>query len=225
MLERAASEALGRTHREEPSVGRHGGPAGNARLTAALGVTLLVLFAVQGVTILDLHGLLTWHLIIGAVLVPVALAKTAVTGWRMVSYYRGNAAYREAGAPPMLLRVLAPGVVLTTLAVLGTGVAVVFMGSSSSRQGVLGTGISMLFLHKATFILWCGFTGLHLLGRLIPAWKILTGPAAHRVVAGRGGRVGLLLGVVATAALAGVLIVSVAPTWHGGFDHHIARTH
>src|SRR5436305_7930287 len=84
------AEALGRGHRADPVVGTSGGPAGNARLTAWTGALLFVLLAVEGVTILDLGGLLTWHLVVGILLIPPALVKTATTGWRIVRYYAGD---------------------------------------------------------------------------------------------------------------------------------------
>ena len=51
---------------------RTGGPAGNARLTAWTGLVLLVLFLVEGVTLLSLDSLVGVHILIGAALVPVA---------------------------------------------------------------------------------------------------------------------------------------------------------
>jgi hypothetical protein len=121
-------EALGRTARRDPIVGTTGGPAGNARLTAWTGVLLLVLFAAELLTLADLRGLISWHLVIGALLIPPALLKTATTGWRILRYYTGREPYRVAGPPPLLLRVLGPLVVAATLAVLGTGILLVVFG-------------------------------------------------------------------------------------------------
>ena len=57
---------------------------------------------------LSLHSMLSAHILIGAVLVPLVLLKTATTGWRILRYYVGSKAYRIAGPPPLLLRVLGP---------------------------------------------------------------------------------------------------------------------
>ena len=89
------AEATGRADRPDPRKPRTGGPAGNARLTAWTGLVLLVLLAVEGVTLIDVRGLITWHVVVGALLVPPALLKTATTGWRMVRYYAGNRDYRR----------------------------------------------------------------------------------------------------------------------------------
>ena len=98
--------ATGQAERHDPVRGRSGGPAGNALLTAWLGVALLVLLVAELVTLVDVRGLMDWHVVIGAVLIPPALAKTASTGWRIVRYYSGQRDYRLAGPPPLVLRVL-----------------------------------------------------------------------------------------------------------------------
>ena len=129
----ALETAIGRGHRTDPVLPRSGGPAGNASLTAWTGLVLLVLFLAELVTLLDVRGLISWHVALGALLVPPALLKTATTGWRIARYYAGSAAYRTAGPPPLALRLLGPLVVLSTLAVLGSGVALVLVGETSSR--------------------------------------------------------------------------------------------
>src|SRR6266581_6310590 len=122
-----ARQAAGRSHRRDEVVGASGGPAGNARLTAWTGLLLLVLFGAELVTLLDVRGWLDWHIVIGVLLIPPALVKTASTGWRIVRYYTGSRAYRDAGPPTLVLRVLGPLVVLFTLAVLGSGVALILV--------------------------------------------------------------------------------------------------
>src|SRR5947209_19688083 len=107
----------------ERAPARTGGVAGNARLTGAVAVALLVLLAAEGVTIPFIGQLLGPHMFIGLLLIPPVALKLASTGYRFARYYTGNETYVRKGPPPVLLRMLAPGVVLTTLAVFGTGVA------------------------------------------------------------------------------------------------------
>ena len=195
------------------------------RLTAWTGLLLLVLFLAELVTLLDVRGLISWHIAIGALLIPPALLKTATTGWRMVRYYLGERDYRAAGPPPTLLRLLGPLVVLSTLAVLGTGLALVFLGEQTSRQtlvSVLGQRVDALTLHQGSFAVWAVATGLHTLSRLLPA---------VRTVAQRAGRAGGLpgrrlrisvLGLVALlAAVSAFLVLSAGGDWRhgGGFEH------
>ena len=167
--------ALGRSHRADPVVPGTGGPAGNARLTAWTGLLLLVLFLAELVTLLDVRGLISWHLALGVALGPPALLKTTTTGWRIVRYYTGDRPYRQAGPPPVALRMLGPLVVGATLALLGTGLALVLLGETTSRRTlltVLGQRIDTITLHQAAFVVWAVVTGLHVLARLLPAWQL-----------------------------------------------------
>lgn len=222
------ASATGRAHREDPALPRTGGPAGNAQLTAWLGLLLLALSIAELVTLLDVTGLISWHIVIGVLLVPPALAKTASTGWRILRYYAGNRPYVTAGPPPLLLRVLGPLVVLTTLLVLGTGLALIALGPSqtfATLVTVLGQQISPLTLHQASFIGWAVATGLHVLARLLPAARLAVsaGSGALRP-AGVTRRGVALLATVAVGAIAAPAILGVAGAWSTGdlhrFHHH-----
>jgi hypothetical protein len=137
-------------HRAEPT----GGVAGNERLTAMTGAVLLVLFAAEGLTILRVHQLLTVHFFVGMLLIgPVAL-KCLSTGYRFARYYTGAAPYRRKGPPAPFMRLLGPLVMCTSLAVIGTGVALAVVGPGDHRW---------IFLHKASFVLWFGVMTIHVL--------------------------------------------------------------
>ena len=56
-------------------------------------------------------------------MIPPAVLKIASTGWRFVRYYAGAPAYRRKGPPPVLLRLLGPVVVILTVVLLASGVA------------------------------------------------------------------------------------------------------
>ena len=179
MASRAVTEVLataaGRSHRKDPALPRTGGPAGNAQLTAWIGLYLLPLFIAELLTLLSLRGLISWHIAIGILLIPPSLVKTTTTGWRIVCYYRGNSSYRKAGPPPLLLRLLGPLVIVSTLAILGTGITLLLLGPSASFTPFVtvdGQQISALTLHKASTIAWAAATGVHVLARLIPAARL-----------------------------------------------------
>jgi hypothetical protein len=140
------------------SVWTGGGSEGNERLTVLTGLVLILLFAALGITIVAIGRLLWLHLFLGMLLIgPVAL-KLASTGYRFMRYYTSNPAYRAKGPPLPLLRGLAPVVVCSTLAVFGTGVALLLLGPGS--RPVLGE------LHKLAFIAWILVTALHVLGHI-----------------------------------------------------------
>ncbi len=209
VVDDAVAAALGREHRPDPVLPATGGPAGNARLTAWAGMVLLVLLAAEGVTLLDIHGLITWHLVLGLLLVPPALLKTATTGWRMVRYYTGNAPYRAAGPPPLVLRVVGPLVVLTTLLLLGTGVALVLAGQTGSRRTLValaGQRADLVSMHQAVFAAWFAVMTVHVLGRTLPAWQVIT--ARRRRVPGPAwrGLAFLLTGALAAGCVGWVLL-------------------
>ncbi len=145
-----------------------GGSEGNERLTVWTGVILIVLLAVIGVTLLHLRTtLLSVHLFVGMLLIGPVLVKLASTGYRFVRYYTHNPRYRRRGPPPAYLRLIAPMVVLTTVIVFASGVALLLIGPSS--RGAL------LPIHKVSFIVWVAFTGVHVLGHLPEVQRTLLG--------------------------------------------------
>src|SRR2546423_1020509 len=92
-------------------------PTGNARLTGLAGAVLFVLLAAEGITILRVHSLLSAHIFIGMVLVPIVVLKIISTVYRFARYYTGDAGYIAKGAPLPVLRVAGPVVVVLTVAV------------------------------------------------------------------------------------------------------------
>jgi hypothetical protein len=133
------------------------GPEANTRLTAATALLLLVLLAAEGFTILAIGPLLSWHVFLGTVLVPPTLLKLGTTGYRFVRNYAGFPAYVRRGAPPALLRLLGPFVVVLTVVLFASGIAVLLL--PGSHRLLLG-------LHKASFVLWFGAMTVHVLGHL-----------------------------------------------------------
>jgi hypothetical protein len=126
-------------------------------LTSVTGLVLLPLLAVEGYTLLDVHGMITLHIFLGTLLVGPVLLKVATTFYRFARYYRGAPAYVRKGPPQIVLRVLGPVVTLTSLVVLGTGVGLIFMHSQ---------GGFLLFAHKASFVLWFGAMTVHVVGHV-----------------------------------------------------------
>jgi hypothetical protein len=158
---------------------------------------------------------------IGALLVPPALLKTASTGWRVVRYYAGAAPYLTAGPPPLVLRALGPLVVLSTLALLGSGVALVLLGETSSRRTLLSLGtwrVDWITLHQASFAVWAVATGLHVLGRLLTMVRLtVVRTRAVGTVPGGPWRLGVLGLAAAAAAVLAVILVGASDTWqHDG---------
>ena len=174
---------------------------GNEKLTAMTGAILLVGFAIEGFTILEIHRLLYWHFLLGLVLIGPVLLKIASTLYRFARYYAGSAPYVRKGPPAPVLRVLGPLVVLTSVAVLGTGVIL----------AVAGRGGPWLFLHKASFVLWFAVLTIHVLNyaprlpRMLGARSVYGG----RAVAVPGGPARWLLLLASLAVGVGVAAVTM----------------
>jgi hypothetical protein len=183
-----------------------GGVEGNERLTAMTGALLLALFAAEGVTILSMRQLLTLHFFLGMLLIGPVLLKTGSTVYRFARYYTGAYEYRRKGPPSLAMRILAPLVILSSLAVIGSGILLGYAGTNDKPW---------LTLHTVTFVVWFTVTFLHAttyLGRLpqllrgeLP--RQLCAQAAH-VLAGRTARWLLL----AASVLAGLVIAAL--TYH-----------
>ena len=157
--------------------------------------------------------------------IPPAVMKTASTGWRMASYYLGRRPYEEAGPPPLLMRLLGPLVVVSTLGLLATGVLLILLGEEQARRTsltVLGFRADWVTAHQGFFAVWCGAVGLHLLGRIVPALRatVLRGPGAERAVPGRWARVLWFAVMVVGAAALAVVLVHADSSWasHGFGD-------
>jgi len=199
----AMSTTAGRRHGRPHAVG--GGVEGNEQLTALTGTVLLVGFALEGMTLLALGRLLTLHMFLGVLLIGPVLLKIGSTGYRFVRYYAGSEGYVRKGPPAPIPRILGPVVILTSLAVLGTGVALALAGH--------GIG-PWLFLHKASFVLWFGAMTLHVLTYAWRVPRILLSAADGRARPGCGGTRLLLVALSLGGGLVlALLVMRLATGW------------
>lgn len=195
-------------HSETRLPPRMSGVVGNERITGQAALLLLLMLAAEGVTIVFIGQLLDAHIFIGLALIPPVLLKLASTGYRFAKYYLKSPAYRDRGAPNLILRATAPFTVILTALVLATGVALLIQGPPSSE---------LVFLHKVAFFGWLGFMGIHVLGHLLQVPRLAS--ADWRRVTPEAAIPGSTLRIVAlTAALGGGLVVgavglSVAGGW------------
>jgi hypothetical protein len=185
-----------------------GGSAGNEQLTAVVASVLLLLLAIEGATLLQLNLLLTVHAFIGMLLIPIVALKLASTGWRMLRFYRRGEEYIERGPPHVVLRMLvAPVIVLSTLVLLGTGVILLAQGQTH------GTVVG---LHKASFVVWAGATGVHVLAHILKLPRLL-----RARVPGIGLRVGLIAGAVLAGAVLATVTLPAADRLQDNASSHI----
>src|SRR5476649_1311849 len=112
----------GNEQRVAPVPGRGTNPDANARFTGSTAAILFVVLAAEGFTIVRIRPLLSLHVLLGMVLVPLVVLKIGSTTYRFVHYYLGTPAYRRRGPPPFVLRVVGPLLGALTAVLLASGI-------------------------------------------------------------------------------------------------------
>jgi hypothetical protein len=148
------------------------GVEANERLTGSTALVLLILLAIEGVTVLRVHSLLTVHIFVGMLLIPPVLVKMSSTTWRFARYYLGSPEYRHKGPPPVALRVIGPFVMVLTVVLFASGVLLLF-GPTAWRG-------HLLQLHQVSFIVWFAFMTIHVLGHVGDMTRLSTKDWARR---------------------------------------------
>jgi len=169
----------------------------NARLIGYASVVLLIPLGAEVITGIR-PGLLA-HALIGFLLVPLVLLKLGSTGYRFVRYYAGDPRYRAAGPPELVMRLLAPAVVVLTVALFATGVELWLFGFRFGDQ--------WLTWHKAVFVFWFLAMTFHVLAYLARAPELAVADSRDRL---RGALARRSL-VVASLVLGAVLVVAMLP--------------
>ena len=193
-----------------------GGTDGNQQLTTVVGALPIGLLAVIGLTLLRMHQLVWVHLFVGLALIGPVVVKLGSTGYRFVRYYARDPAYRRKGPPELILRLLGPGLVLATVAVLASGIVLMLDGPASPG--------SWLEIHKVSFIVWGVLIAVHVLGHLPAMAAALRDSdrrsSGRRTPGGLGRGLALAGGLVGGLLLATLLIPDFA-AWTGGraFQH------
>jgi hypothetical protein len=193
-------------------------PRGNERLTAAVGLLVIVPVLVEIATVLlGVHTFMSVHVFIGLALIPAVSLKLLSTGWRFARYYTRNSSYVEHGPPQIVMRLLAPLFVAATLVLFGSGVA---MGLLHGHALQIARR-----LHGPSSVVWLVLLGLHVLVYLRRALRRAAEdalPAKRRPVRGTPARVF----AVALAAACGVaLAAATVPAQHRWVDLHHDHGH
>jgi hypothetical protein len=182
------------------------GVDGNARMTAMLGLSLLIAFAVESITVIDVRQMFTWHVFVGLLIVPVVCFKLATTGFRFFHYYRGTAAYRRKGAPHPILRVTAPLMIVATVVLLGAGIAVLAVGPQHSD--------TWLTIHQGGAIAGAVLIGVHFLGHALETWRLTTAEIrAKPPVPRRSVRMIILAASIAIGLTVGIASLGWTSAW------------
>jgi len=194
-------------------------PDGNERLTAAIGVLLLIPIIVELATIvLGVHTFMSLHVFVGLALIPAVLLKLGSTGWRFARYYTRSRAYVEHGPPQLAMRLLAPLLVAATVVLFGSGVA---MGLLHGQALQLARR-----LHGPASVIWLLLIGVHVLvylRRAVRDYGRDLRPSAGPTVPGARGRSYVLAAALGLGLLAGAAAVPAQHRWINLHRHHDHR--
>jgi hypothetical protein len=191
------------------------GPPGNERLTSSVGLVLLVMLGIEALTALALSSYLPEHIFLGLLLIPPVTLKLTSTGWRFIRYYTNSRPYRLEGPPRLPLRLLAPLLILSTLTLFGSGVALIIHGHG---------GGPLLQLHAVSFAVWGVLIAIHILAYLTRMLPVGLADWRHgaTAVAGDRSRRAALIG----ALLAGVILaLATYPAQDSWLDHRHEHRH
>jgi hypothetical protein len=192
-------------------------PVGNERLTAVVGVLLVVPILVELATVLlGVHTFMSLHVFVGLALIPAVLLKLGSTGWRFVRYYSRSHAYVAHGPPQITMRVLAPLFVAATVVLFGSGVAMGILHGHPlqvARQ-----------LHGPASVIWLLLLGVHLLvylGQAVRSTVHDALPTARVPARGTMARLCALAGVLILGLVLGGATVPAQHRWVDlRRDHH-----
>ena len=191
-------------HLEHTDEEKHRGVIGNERLTALVSLVLLVLIIAELITSAFLRIWLPAHTVVGVLLAGPLLVKMGSTGWRFLRYYTRAPAYVRRGPPPLVLRVLSPVLLVTTLVMIGSGIGLVVTGPLQP----------FLLTHVFSALVWLPLIAVHSLAHLqqVPRsiasdWSTRQGSRFH---AGRGLRLGINLGALLFGVIGAWLLFPAA---------------
>jgi hypothetical protein len=174
------------------------GVLGNQRLTAINGAVLYLLILAVVVTVLNISEFLTAHYVVGLLLVPPVVLKLGSTGYRVFRYYTGNAAFRVAGPPPIVLRfITGPILVIATLMTLATGIELWLVGLR------FGTGWAVV--HTVSAVAMLVAVAVHLLSHT----RMSGAAVKDEVLGGRNRGISQRSLVLAALIFGGILAVAV----------------
>ena len=173
------------------------GVEANARLIGYASVALLIPLAADVITGIR-PGLLA-HALIGFLLVPLVLLKLGSVAYRFVRYYAGDPHYRAAGPPELVMRLIAPALVLLTVALFATGIELWLFGFRFGDQ--------WLTWHKAAFVLWFLAAMFHALAYVRRAPELVLADSHDRLL-GVGARRSVVIG---SLVLGAALVVAMLP--------------
>lgn len=173
----------------------------NKQMTAIAGTMLFILIIIELIITANLGGLISEHIFVGVLLTGPLVVKMCSTGYRFFRYYTKSPEFLKAGPPNLLLRLLAPFLVVTTILVFISGFGLVLGGQA--HRGLY------FKIHAASVALWLPLLAVHIYAyiRKIPSMVAnnINGKPQFKVP-GRKGRIGINLIILILSGIAAFII-------------------
>jgi hypothetical protein len=191
-----------------------------ARLLALLGSVLLVGLIVEGVTIVLIGQMIALHIVLGMILLPIMGYKIVVASYRFAMYYLGAPDFKHAGPPELILRVIGPLLVVTTVVVMVSGIVLVYARPDTP------TAAFWLNIHRDDFVVWFGLMAFHVLAYVRRAVGTssydLRYTRYHSLVGRQGRLISILLATIVGVLMAWAVFPAVGH-WASFFSVHPVR--
>ncbi|MFZ0128687.1 MAG: hypothetical protein WB808_11945 [Candidatus Dormiibacterota bacterium] len=175
---------------------------GNLILTSHAGLIILfalVLLYLSGLAFTPLRPV---HFALGFALIPILAVKLASTSWRAISYYLRRGAYRAAGPPWVLPRLIAAP--LAVAAVLATVSGVVLWSQGTDHGAWAGVHTDSVI---ALGVIVLVHLAVYLRKALRASAKSLTATAINRPER-------VIVWALLAALVAGAIATGLEPTWN-----------
>jgi hypothetical protein len=201
------------------NVEQHVTVVGNERMIALTGTVLLVLILAEIVIAANIHALMPVHIFVGVLLTFPLLVKIGSTGYRFLSYYTGSSAFVQKGPPHLVMRLLAPLLLIASLSLVTSGITLALLSPTNALS------VWVLRLHALSVICWLPLVALHVGAYIWQVPRLLIADwrkRATRLVPGRGWRYGINSVALLAGASAAVLFLPHAASWVA-WEPHIAR--
>lgn len=187
----------------------------NERLTALAGGILFVLFLIDMVVTANLRQSILVHIFIGTLLAgPLAVKMTSV-GYRFFRYYAKSPAFVEKGPPNIWLRLLAPFLIVLTLTLFLSGLALVLVGPSHAEVFRL--------IHAGSAALWLPLIVVHVYAHIRQVPKSLRQEWSQRSrsqLTDRVKRLRINIIALVAGAIAAVALMPISARWVNGPIEH-----
>jgi hypothetical protein len=185
----------------------------NKRITAIAGTVLFVLIIAELVITANLDGLRSEHIFVGVLLAGPLVVKICSTGYRFFRYYTKSPEFVRSGPPNILLRVLAPFLVVMTILVFISGFGLAFGGHA--YEGLFHK------VHTVSVTLWLPLLGVHIYAYIRKAFGLIkydwTSQSKYRVP-GREGRLGINVAAIILSGVAGIILSPLKFGKHGHWE-------